>query len=622
MKSSNEVYPIRPWQIVFIGDIFLIIAGLFSALFVRYRIFSIIEFPVAAIILRSSIHLGTAILFWQLFRMPKRVIRHFHSDDYLRLILAVFLMHAASYSIRVFIPAKYHFGLTTWVISFFITTMYLLLSRLIINYLFSYYENIRNKSRDRRLLIYGAGELGITLKKSLDTHNSHSFRLVGFLDDDPVKIGQYIRGTRIYDADKGLHDIIIKNRITDIIIASKLLTPARKSKFLQDTIMFNIRVREIPPIKKWFDSNFNLESLSTIDIKDLLSREPIQLYNEQVEKGLHKKLILVTGAAGSIGSEIVRKLAQHHAANIICLDFAESALYDLQQEMKESYPDSRFHFVLADIRDSKYLHEVFEKYRPHMVFHAAAYKHVPLMEDYPWQAIQTNVLATYRLAQLAGEFEVEKFVFISTDKAINPVNVMGATKRLAEMVIKGVSSKYDHTKYIATRFGNVLGSNGSVVPLFRKQIQKGGPVTVTHPDMVRYFMTIPEACQLVMEASVMGKGGEVFVFDMGKPIRIIDLAKSMIRLAGFIPDVDIKIEISGKRPGEKLYEDLFSEKEKIMKTYHEKIMISKERDYDIEEAEAIVQRLKNMEHSTNPKYYKETLDSILSPQSEVLKSNN
>lgn len=617
MRKSSEVYPIRPWQIVLIGDMVLIVLGLLSALFVHYRIFSIIAFPISTIFIRLGIHIVLALVLWQVFHMSKRVIRHFHSEDYMRLLMVVLLLHLCSHSFHYILPKKYHFGLMVWSMSLVLTSMYVISSRLIVSYLFSYYENIRNKNLDRRLLIYGAGELGITLKKSLDAHNDHGFKLVGFLDDDGVKIGQYIRGTRIFDAGKNLQETIQKNNITDIIIATKRLTPARKAKFIEDTIEFNLRIRELPSIKKWFDSKFDLESLSNIDINDLLNREPIKLYNEKVAENLQGKTILVTGAAGSIGSEIVRKLAQHNAGHIVCLDFSESALYDVQQELKDGFEKIDFHFVLADVRNEKYMRTVFEQFNPDYVFHAAAYKHVPLMEDYPWQAIQTNVLATYKIAELAGEFGVEKFVFISTDKAINPVNVMGATKRLGEIIIKALSSKYPNTRFIATRFGNVLGSNGSVVPLFKKQIQKGGPVTVTHPDMVRYFMTIPEACQLVMEASTMGKGGEVFVFDMGKPVKIVDLARNMIRLAGYIPDVEIKIVFSGKRPGEKLYEDLFSEKEKIQKTYHEKIMISKENDYDPRDAEMIVQRLRSMEQSANPKLYKQALQEILAGYKEA-----
>lgn len=617
MRKSSEVYPIRPWQIVLIGDMVLLVLGFLSALFVHYRIFSIIAFPISSIFVRLGIHMALALVLWQVFHMSKRVIRHFHSEDYLRLLFIVLLLHLCSYSFHYVLPKKYHFGLMVWSMSLVLTSMYVVSSRLIISYLFSYYENMRNKNHDRRLLIYGAGELGITLKKSLDAHNDHGFKLVGFLDDDPVKIGQYIRGTRIFDAEKNLPETIQKNNVTDIIIATKCLAPTRKAKFIEDTIGFNLRIRELPSIKKWFDSKFDLGSLSNIDINDLLNREPIKLYNEKVAENLQGKTILVTGAAGSIGSEIVRKLAQHNAAHIVCLDFSESALYDVQQELKEGYANINFHFVLADVRNEKYMRTVFEQFNPDYVFHAAAYKHVPLMEDYPWQAIQTNVLATYKIADLAGEFGVEKFVFISTDKAINPVNVMGATKRLGEIIIKALSSKYINTKYIATRFGNVLGSNGSVVPLFKKQIQKGGPVTVTHPEMVRYFMTIPEACQLVMEASTMGEGGEVFVFDMGKPVKIVDLARNMIRLAGYIPDVEIKIVFSGKRPGEKLYEDLFSEKEKIQKTYHEKIMISKENNYDPHDAEKIVQRLKSIDQSCNPKLYKQALLEILASYKEA-----
>ena len=317
--------------------------------------------------------------------------------------------------------------------------------------------------------------------------------------------------------------------------------------------------------------------------------------------------------AGSIGSEIVRKLSEHNAPMIICFDFSESALYDLQQELKRKYPDSEadYKFILGDVRDQETVQRIFEQYQPNFVYHAAAYKHVPLMEEFPWQAVHTNVMATWQLVKLSTLFKVEKFVFISSDKAVNPTSVMGATKRLAEIIVQAFSSKLSATRFVITRFGNVLGSNGSVVPLFKKQIQEGGPVTVTHPDMIRYFMTISEACLLVLEASAIAEGGEVFVFDMGKPVKIVELAKNMIRLAGYIPDVDMKIEFIGQRPGEKLYEDLFLENEEMKETHHEKIMISKESPCDFSDAENIISKLQSLASVYDPELYKIVIKDLL-----------
>jgi FlaA1/EpsC-like NDP-sugar epimerase len=316
----------------------------------------------------------------------------------------------------------------------------------------------------------------------------------------------------------------------------------------------------------------------------------------------------------------VRKLSEHQANKILCLDFSESALYDLEQELKLKYPSIQYHFILADIRNHQILEEVFNKFSPEFLYHAAAYKHVPMMEQYPWEAVQTNIFGTVNLVQLAIRFNTEKFVFISSDKAVNPTSIMGATKRLSEIIVQGQSSNQNKTSFVVTRFGNVLGSNGSVVPLFKKQIEYGGPVTVTHPEMVRYFMTISEACQLVLEASVMANGGEIYVFDMGKPIKIVDLARNMIKLAGYVPDEQIKIEFVGERPGEKLYEEVFSLNEKLQETHHEKILISKDRIRDNYEVEEIILSLKRLENHYDPELFKQTIKKLL-PEFKCTKEN-
>jgi FlaA1/EpsC-like NDP-sugar epimerase len=379
-------------------------------------------------------------------------------------------------------------------------------------------------------------------------------------------------------------------------------------------------MKEISSVQTLLNSQFKFEQLASIEINDLMNRKPIELYDEHVATELKNKTIMVTGAAGSIGSEIVRKLSEHHAMLIVCVDFSESALYDLEQELKRKHPDAQYHFVLTDIRNEEMMEKVFEAYKPDFLYHAAAYKHVPLMEQHPWEAIQTNVFGTLSLVKLAIHYEVEKFVFISSDKAVNPTSVMGASKRLAEIIVQAYASTDSNTCFVATRFGNVLGSNGSVVPLFKKQISSGGPVTVTHPEMIRYFMTIAEACQLVLEASVMAEGGEVFVFDMGEPVKIVDLARNMIRLAGFIPDVDIKIHFIGQRPGEKLYEEVFTKDEKMKDTHHEKIMISTENKVDFSEAEKIINKLNKLNGHHKPELYREVIKDLL-PEYQTVAGN-
>jgi|LakMenEpi03Aug12_release.lakeMendotaPanAssembly.Ray.scaffolds.fasta_scaffold01445_22 FlaA1/EpsC-like NDP-sugar epimerase len=612
---------IRPSQFVLIGDQLLIVFGLLSALFASYRLVSLDVFPMHTIIYRVLVHMGLAIISWVGFKIYKKVIRFFNSKDYLNLIGIIFLIHLASIAVGYFFPPKHQLKPEVFVISFFITSIYIIGSRFIISYLYFYYSRSKKIGGQKQLLIYGAGELGVFLKKSIHTHYDGEYKLVAFLDDDRQKIGRYIGGVKVIDAETELKSCIIKNGITDIIIANKTLTPARKASFLEDTLPFSVRIKEISSIQSLFNANFSLDKLASIDINDLMNREPIELYDEHVVENLKGKTILVTGAAGSIGSEIVRKLSEHDASLIICVDFSESALYDLQQELKHKHPSTEYRFILTDIRNEILMENIFEEYGPHIIYHVAAYKHVPLMEQFPWEAVQTNVFATYRIVMQAVRFKAEKFVFISSDKAVNPTSVMGATKRLAEIIVQSFSSSLNGTCFVVTRFGNVLGSNGSVVPLFKKQIQHGGPVTVTHPEMTRYFMTIAEACQLVLEASVMAEGGEVFVFDMGEPVKIVDLARNMIRLAGFTPDVDMEIQFIGERPGEKLYEEVFLAGEKMKETHNEKIMISAESTHHITEAENIINKLMALENFYEPELFRVVIKDLI-PEFQPVAGNS
>ncbi len=609
-NQGSKRFNFRPSDLVLVGDQVLILLGLISALFAHYRILNISVFPFRTVLYHCLIHLTVGIFAWAIFKVYKKVIRFFNSNDYLNLIGIVLLIHVVSLSLGRLLPADHLLRPEVFLVSFFITSLYIIGSRLIISFFYSYYRKAKKIGPEKRLLIYGAGHLGVFLKKSIYSTHEHGFRLMGFIDDDRNKVGRYIEGVKVLAAGDALEDIIREKDITDIIIANKALTPARKAKFLESTIKMNVRIKEISSIKSLL-SNFNIDKLASIDINDLMNREVIELYDEHVARNLTGKTVMVTGAAGSIGSEIVRKLSKHNASLVVCVDFSESALYDLEQELKRTYPGIQYRFILADVRNEEMMYEVFEKYAPHFIYHAAAYKHVPLMEEFPWQAIQTNIIATWQIVKLAIKYNAEKFVFVSSDKAVHPTSVMGATKRLAEVIVQCYSGTKSSTKFAITRFGNVLGSNGSVVPLFKKQIQQGGPVTVTHPEMTRYFMTIGEACQLVLEASIMSKGGEVFVFDMGQPVKIVDLARNMIRLAGYVPDVDMQIHFIGERPGEKLYEDLFLETEKLRETHHEKIMISKEADHQLEEAENIIHSFMALENNFEPDVYKRTIKLLL-----------
>ncbi len=608
---------LRPSQLVLIGDQLLIALGLISALFFFYRIIRVekLEGIVPSIITALLIHSVLGITSWVIFGVYRKVIRFFTSKDYLNLLVILFLIHTASSTISqinwLFPNSSGRLTPELYLISFFITTFYIIGSRFLISYLYFYYKKNERVKHQRKLLIYGAGELGVFLKNSINTHYKGEYKLIAFLDDDKQKIGRYIGGIKVIDASFNLPDFISRHEISDIILANKTIAPARKSAFLEQVLSSNVRIREISSIQSFFSSKFNLDKLANIDIHDLMNREPIELYDDHVADNLHKKTVMVTGAAGSIGSEIVRKLSEHRASLIICVDFSESALYDLEQELKVKFPENKYHYILNDIRNTSLLEAIFSEYKPDYVYHAAAYKHVPLMEQFPWEAVETNVFATHSLVKLSIAYQVQKFVFISSDKAVNPTSVMGATKRLAEIIVSAYSAEQTSTCFVITRFGNVLGSNGSVVPLFKKQIQNGGPVTVTHPDMIRYFMTIAEACQLVLEASVMAEGGEVFVFDMGEPVKIVDLARNMIRLAGYTPDVDIKIKFIGERPGEKLYEEIFTAHELMKDTHHEKIMISKESGHHLTEAKHIIEKLESLQGIFEPELFRVVIKELI-----------
>uniref|UniRef100_UPI0040476C9E polysaccharide biosynthesis protein n=1 Tax=Algoriphagus sp. TaxID=1872435 RepID=UPI0040476C9E len=456
----------------------------------------------------------------------------------------------------------------------------LLFYRLFVKQTFMYLKQGTEPTLLRPTVIYGAGESGMIALEAAKRDTKSKLNVVAFLDEDPKKEGKNIDGKRIYRGIHALEDLVEELGVQELIISVKDLSIARKNEILDTCLRLNIKVSKVLPVDQWINGDMNAGALQEIRIEDLLSREEILLDKHEIAYYIKEKVVLVTGAAGSIGAELCRQMAFYKPSLLILLDAAESPLFDIQQEFKERYPSIVIKTVLADVRNRKRLNEIFKDNRPQLVFHAAAYKHVPLMEHYPEESIHTNVLGTKNMADLSAFYQVEKFVFVSTDKAVNPTNVMGATKRAAEMYVQSFNEYLEnnhtkfHTRFITTRFGNVLGSNGSVVPLFKKQLANGGPLTVTHPDITRYFMTIPEACQLVLEAGIMGNGGEVYVFDMGSPVKIIDLAKRMIELSGKKVGEDIEIQFTGLREGEKLYEELLNDHERVQITHHPKIMIA------------------------------------------------
>jgi len=458
----------------------------------------------------------------------------------------------------------------------------LIIYRLIVKDLLYRFNNIEKERIERRVIIFGAGEAGVLTHKAIRKDSQIKYINCGFLDDDHNKKGKYIEGVKVYGSLEELQTIIDNNSPTELIISTQSISQERRKEVIEASIDKGLHVFTIPPVNQWVSGVLKTNEIREVNIEDLLGRKSIKLKNERVIQEMKGSVVLVSGAAGSIGSELAIQIARAEPSKLLLLDKSESALYDIQNYLDRLGFGVATEVILADVKETDTIFDIFNTYRPEYVFHAAAYKHVPMMEKYPKEAIKCNVWGTKNMADAAVKFKVKKFVFVSTDKAVNPTNVMGASKRLAEKYIQSLHQYLDkqvgnpdHTLFITTRFGNVLGSNGSVIPLFKEQIKCGGPLTVTHPEITRYFMTIPEACELVLEAGVMGNGGEIYIFDMGESVKIYDLAKKMIQLSGKKLNEDIFIEFTGLRDGEKMMEELLNNSEKVKPTHHEKIKIAK-----------------------------------------------
>jgi FlaA1/EpsC-like NDP-sugar epimerase len=524
--------------------------------------------------------LGLRLLAFLFFQSYAGIIRHTSIEDAILILKAVFTgtlgAVVVSGVIRNTLGFEHVFNLSAsiLIIDFFICLFWMIILRFFVK---SFYESFINQFKPTiGVLIYGAGYTGMLTKNVFQTDRSTNYKILGFIDDNESKIGKTIEGIKVFSLPEVLDKFVGSNEGLEVIMAINNMSAKSKRKISDIFLDRGVVVKALPPVDKWVEGEFAMNQIHNVKIEDLLGREVIQMNNKRIGEEISGKVILVTGAAGSIGSEIVRQLIAYFPAKLVLVDQAESALYDLEYELAGKVPANVQMIVnVADVSDTRRISKIFKNHRPDIIFHAAAYKHVPLMENNPYEAIKTNVIGTRILAELASELGVDKFVMVSTDKAVNPTNVMGATKRLAEMYTQSMNQLEGvKTKFIATRFGNVLGSNGSVIPLFKKQIERGGPVTVTHPEITRYFMTIPEACELVLEAATMGQGGEVFVFDMGESVKIIDLAKKMITLSGLRVDKDIEIKYTGLRPGEKLYEELLNNDENTLPTHHPKILIA------------------------------------------------
>ncbi|MDR3652664.1 MAG: nucleoside-diphosphate sugar epimerase/dehydratase [Paludibacter sp.] len=526
------------------------------------------------------------IIFFWIFHTYSGVLRYSGYVDAAKLLLAV-CFNTVLISIINFvvysITANHMFYYSGLIMYPILSFLLLFILRLFVKTMYDYFS--QNSGQITPVMIFGTQSAAIGIAKMLRTTEDVKYKLVGFIDDDKNASERVIMGVKVYQLDEKTIKKTVVKKAKAIIVSPNKMREIDPNTDLDIFFNNNMSILTSPPMSIWKNDMPSIKQIKSIQIEDILERPKINISCENIAKQLKSKIILITGAAGSIGSEIVRQVVNYKPDLIIILDQAESPMHTLKLELEEQFPDQNFYTFLGDVRNKERMEYLVEMFRPDYIYHAAAYKHVPLMEDNPVESIQANVKGTKIMADLAVKYKVKRFVMVSTDKAVNPTNVMGASKRIAEIYVQSLYRKIQAegnttTKFITTRFGNVLGSNGSVIPHFKSQIEKGGPVTVTHPDIIRYFMTIPEACILVLEAGAMGDGGEIFIFDMGNPVKIVNLAKRMIRLAGYIPEIDIKIEFTGLRPGEKLYEELLNKKETTTETHNPKIMIAKIQEYD------------------------------------------
>lgn len=582
-------YNLPRWSILII-DLIICAFSLTLAFFLRFNFKSIPPEDLKNLPYDYAILLSIRAITFFISKTYKGVVRYTGSRDSMRILAVVLLGSVIMFIANVitYFTIGYFIIPTAIIIIDALVTLFIMISsRLAVKAI--YFES-KNPERSKiNVLIYGAGEGGIITKRTLDRDAAIKYKVVGFLDDDAAKKGRSLEGAFVYPFSE-IEKLVRENQVESVIISIQNLSPAKKNEIADWCLNNNVRLLNVPPATKWINGELSFNQLRGVNIEDLLEREPIKLDNEIINAQLNNKVILITGAAGSIGSELSRQCIKYNPSKIILLDQSESPLHDVELEFGDKFKKEQFEVVIGDVRNVDRMRNVFKTFKPNIVFHAAAYKHVPMMENNPSESILNNILGTKNAADLAVEFGVQKFVFVSTDKAVNPTNVMGASKRIAEIYIQSLGKK-STTKFITTRFGNVLGSNGSVIPRFKKQIELGGPVTITHPEITRYFMTIPEACQLVLEAGSMGKGGEIFVFDMGKSVKIVDLARKMIKLSGLEEGRDIKIVFTGLRPGEKLYEELLADAENTMPTHHSQILIGKVREYDYNDVSKVIEEL-------------------------------
>ena len=593
-------YNLPRWSILLI-DLLVCAFSLTLAFFLRFNFKSIPQNELDNFPAVYSVVLVVRFIAFYISKTYKGVVRYTGAKDATRIFVVVLLSSAVLFVVNIitrqFLIGYYLIPHSVVIIDALVTIFIMVSSRLAIKAI--YFENKNPDKEKIQVIIYGAGESGIITKRTLDRDAAVRYKVVGFVDDDEKKKGRSLEGVFIYPTSK-LADLVKDNNVESLIISIQNLNSNRKNAIIEECLQLGIKVLNVPPVAKWINGELSFNQIKGINIEELLEREPIKLDNALINQQLNNKVILISGAAGSIGSELARQCAKFNPKLLVLLDQAESPLHDLDLEFAEQKQKCLYEVVIGDVRNKERMRNVFNTFKPHVVFHAAAYKHVPMMENNPSESILTNILGTKTVADLASDFKVEKFVMVSTDKAVNPTNVMGASKRIAEIYTQSLG-KISNTKFITTRFGNVLGSNGSVIPRFKKQIEQGGPITITHPEITRFFMTIPEACQLVLEAGCMGNGGEIFVFDMGQSVKIVDLAKKMIKLSGLKEGVDIKIVYTGLRPGEKLYEELLASAENTLPTHHQQILVGKVREYEFAEVSKFINEIIELFDTQNNK---------------------
>ncbi|MFT4680494.1 MAG: FlaA1/EpsC-like NDP-sugar epimerase [Flavobacteriales bacterium] len=596
----NSLRSNPPRWMIFIIDLLISLVSLQIAYQLRFN-FEIPEKDIHGLLIAIPVVLSIRAISFLWGRVYAGIVRYTGAKDTERIFIVISLGTSVLFvanGISFLLTESFLIPTSVLIIDWLVSIFVMVGSRLMVKFI--HFEVTRGTIDKSRIVIFGAGESGHIAQRTLRRDAGTRFKVVAFVDDSPKGSNIRIDGTWVRDGNY-LEDILVDEKVDQLILSPQNMPSERKREVIELCLKHHVMVRAVPPISSWAEGELSFKQLRQVRIEDLLERSTIKLNRDNIAQTVKDRVVLVSGAAGSIGSELVRQICGYGPMKILLVDQAESPLYDLEIELKKRFSNVDIEPIIVNIRNATRTRKIFELFKVDVVFHAAAYKHVPMMEHNPAEAVLTNVQGTRNLADLSHEFKVNRFVMVSTDKAVNPTNVMGASKRAAETYCQSLDAKSE-TRFVTTRFGNVLGSNGSVIPLFRRQIEQGGPLTVTHQEVTRYFMTIPEAAQLVLEAGAMGNGGEIYIFDMGKPVKIIDLARKMIRLHGLEPDKDIAIKITGLRPGEKLYEELLNNQENTLPTHNPQIMVAKVTEYSYSEVnDRIVDLINTVESNDNMK---------------------